>query len=48
MDMRKLLDMVMEEEAIQDIPVIYVMRVIYTIFAIINSGECFYDNEAEL
>ena len=43
MDIFKICNKVMENEEIQSIPFIYVMKVIRCVIEAISSGECFYD-----
>jgi len=45
MDMRKLCEKLFEHEDIKKIPLKDVVTVVYVIFDLINSGECYYDNE---
>jgi len=44
MDMRKLCDMLTTKEDIKDIPLMYIFRVTFAIFELINSGEYFLDS----
>ena len=43
MNMEKFLDKLIQDETLEDIPVTYLLRVAFSVFAIINSGECFYE-----
>lgn len=43
--MRKLCKKLFESEKIENIPLEYVIRVVSLVFEIINSGECFFENE---
>ena len=45
MDMDKFYKLITSDEDLQDIPLIYIMRVAIAVFEIINSGECFYELE---
>ena len=45
MDMNKFYKLITSDEDLQDIPLIYIMRVAIAVFEIINSGECFYELE---
>lgn len=45
MDMRKLCDMLTTKEDIKDIPLMYIFRVTFAIFELINSGEYFLDSK---
>ena len=45
MDMDKFYKLLMSNEDIQDIPILFVMRVAMAVFEIINSGECKYELE---
>lgn len=45
MDILKLWDFVLNSEAVQEIPVLYVILVINSVIDAINSGECFYEYE---
>ena len=47
MDMNKLCEKLIKDENLKDIPFTYVFRVVFSIFAIIDSGECFYKNELD-
>lgn len=47
MDMKKLCKLLFENENIKNIPLEYVIKVVAAIFEIINSGECFYENECD-
>jgi len=44
MDMKELCKKLFENEKIQDIPLEYVIVVVEVLFDIINSGDCYYDN----
>jgi len=41
MDMKKLCDMLTSKEDLKDIPIIYIFRVAFAVFELINSGECY-------
>lgn len=45
MDMKKLCKILFESDEITDIPLEYVIKVVSVVFKIINSGECFFENE---
>ena len=45
MDMTKFYDRLLNDETISDIPIEFVIRIVLSIFGIINSGECYYENE---
>lgn len=45
MDMEKLCDKLIQDETLKDIPLTYVFRVAVSIFSIIGSGECFFQND---
>lgn len=47
MNMSKLCDMLTSKDDLKDIPLIYVFRVTFAVFELINSGECFYDVEED-
>lgn len=47
MDIRKLFERVIQDESIKDIPLMYVLQVFYTIFNVMNEGECFYKDELD-
>lgn len=42
MDMKKFCDELMKDEDLKDIPITYVLRVVFSVFKLINSGECSY------
>ena len=42
MNMEKFLDKLIQDETLEDIPVSYLLRVAFSVLAIINSGECFF------
>ena len=42
MNMEKFLDKLIQDESLEDIPVNYLLRVAFSVLAIINSGECFF------
>lgn len=42
--MKKLCKKLFENEDIKNIPLEYVIKVVAVIFDLINSGECFFDN----
>lgn len=44
MDMKKLFKKLLETEDIKNIPLEHVIKVFAAIFEIINSGECFFEN----
>ena len=43
MDTKKLCELLTQDEDIKDIPITYILRVAYSVLAIINEGECFYE-----
>lgn len=45
MDMDKFFELLMNDESINDVPLIYIMQVALAVFEIINSGECAYKLE---
>ena len=45
MDTDKFYKLITSDTELQDIPLIYIMRVAIAVFEIINSGECFYNLE---
>ena len=45
MDMRKLCEIITHREDLQDVPIIYIFRVAYAVFDVINSGACFWERE---
>lgn len=45
MDVKKLCEKVLENEDVQDIPLIFVLTVINSVIEAISSGECFYKTE---
>ena len=45
MDILKLCRKVLESAEVQEIPVIYVYLVMNCVIEVINSGECFYEND---
>lgn len=45
MDTNKLYKLLTSNADLQDIPLIYIMRITIAVFEIINSGECFYKIE---
>ena len=45
MDMKKLCDKLIEDETLKDVPLTIVFRVVLSVFSLIESGECFYENE---
>ena len=45
MNIDKLYKLLMNDEDIMDIPILYVFRVAVAVFKIINSGECKYELE---
>lgn len=45
MDLKKLCDKVLENEDVQDIPLIFVFTVINSVIDAISSGECFLSTE---
>ena len=47
MDMNKFCDKLIEDENLKDIPLTFVFRVVLSVFSLIESGECFYENEDE-
>ena len=42
MDILKLCDRLFEDEDLQDIPLEYIFRVVYSVLVIMAEGECFY------
>ena len=42
MDMRKFCDALLNDADIKDIPLVYVFRVVVSVFSLINSGEFYY------
>ena len=47
MDMNKICEKLISDETIKDIPLAYVFRIAFSIFTLIESGECFYHDEYE-
>lgn len=47
MDIRKLFNELVKCEELQDIPVMYIMKVLTATFELISSGKFFYDTETE-
>lgn len=45
MDIKKLMEMVLANEEIQDIPLIFVLAVMNSVVEAISSGECLYKTE---
>ena len=45
MDMKKFCDELLEDDSLRDIPLTYVFRIVFSIFRIIESGDCFYKYE---
>ena len=45
MDILKLWEKVLNSEAIQEIPILYVILVVDSVIEAINTGECFYEYE---
>lgn len=45
MDMEKFCDKLIQDETLKDIPLSIVFRVAFSIFSIIDSGECFFNND---
>ena len=45
MNMDKLYKLLMNNEELKDIPIIYIFQVAVAVFEIINSGECMYKLE---
>lgn len=45
MDIKKLMEMVLANEEIQDIPLIFVLAVMNSVVEAISSGECFLSTE---
>ena len=45
MDMIKFCDKLIEDETLKDIPLTVIFRVAFSVFSIINSGECFYTDD---
>ena len=48
MDILKLWEKVLNSEAIQEIPILYVILVVDSVIEAINTGECFYENDGQL
>lgn len=48
MDVEKLCDKLFEDETLKDIPLAYIYRIVFSVFALIESGEFFYENEQEI
>lgn len=46
MDTNKLSELLIQSKDLQDIPVIYVLRVAISVIEIINSGACFKETES--
>lgn len=47
MDVEKLCDKLIEDETLKDIPLTHVLRVVLSVFDLINSGECYYENDCD-
>ena len=47
MDMTKLYERLLNDETISDIPIEFVIRIVLSVFGIINSGECYYKDDIE-
>ena len=47
MNMKLLCDRLIEDETLKDIPLTVIFRVAFSIFEIINSGECFFQNDED-
>lgn len=47
MDMEKFCDKILNDETIADIPVDFVFRIVFSVFSILASGECFYSHELD-
>ncbi len=45
MDTDKLYQELLNDTEIEDIPIIFVVRVAYSVLKIINEGNCFYETE---
>ena len=45
MDLKKLFDKVLENEDVQDIPLIFVFAILNSVIEAISSGECFLSTE---
>ena len=45
MDMDKFFELLINDDSIKDVPLMYVMQVALAVFEIINSGECKYELE---
>lgn len=43
MDMDKLYKLIINNEELKDIPIIYIVRITVAVFEAINSGECMYE-----
>lgn len=48
MNINELFDALVQSEDLKGIPVIHVLRVLATVFELINSGKFFYENEQEI
>jgi len=44
MDIKKLCDKIIKDESLKDIPLIDILRVVFSVFDLIGSGEYFYEN----
>ena len=47
MDMKKFCRKLFDDENIKNIPLEYVFKVVKAVFEIINSGECYYENDCD-
>ena len=45
MDIKKLYEKVIQSEEVHDIPLIHILTVLNAVLDVIDSGECFYENE---
>lgn len=45
MDILKMLEIVMKDKQVQEIPAVHVIMVVNAVIEAINSGECFYEND---
>ena len=43
MDIKKLCDRLIKDEKLNDIPLTYVFRIVFSIFDLIGTGEVFYE-----
>jgi len=45
MDIRKLYEKVIQSEDLHGIPLLHILAVLNAVLEVIDSGECFYENE---